>query len=167
MISVLKLNPEINLVILLFYLLYIAINFVLLFLTIRRFLKFFIKNMISWNNFFNCYYGTSIKNLLISHNKLVKISGRCRAISINENFRKKYENFNQHFLLEIDDSKEDIDIISLKEKTNIIKYLPLVSESDEITIIGEMKSILDDENFSNGNNRIVDIILAHHVEFRK
>lgn len=124
----------------------------------------FINNMIDWSKFFECYNGPTITELGEYPKSLIKISGKCRAISIKEKYRKKYESFNQHFLLEVDDSREDIDVISLEETNPFINTKPLVRESDNITIVGEMKSILNDEILFPNDNRISDLILAHHIE---
>jgi hypothetical protein len=137
----------------------ILANFIL-----KLFSNSFIDNMIKWNEFFECYNGESITSIGNYYQQLIKVKGKCRALSIDEKYRKKHEFFNQHFYIEIDGAHEDIDVISLEEKTPFKKYTPLVSESDHIILIGEMKSILDDESLFPSENRISEIIIAHHVE---
>ena len=68
------------------------------------------------------------------------------------------------FLLEIDDSRENIDVISLEEKKPLRKTKKILRESDELIIIGEMKSILDDDTLVPCDDRISEIILAYHIE---
>lgn len=123
----------------------------------------FVKNMNDWNYFFEIYNGHPIKKLGSSSKQLKKISGKCIALSVNENYREKIENFSQHFLLEIDESKELIDVISLDEKKPL-KNKKIVEELDEIILIGRMITILDDENLHINKNRISKAIIAYHVE---
>jgi len=136
----------------------------LIFLSIYYPVELFIKNIKEWSQFFTCYKNSNINRIENIYKKPIKIIGTVRSISINELYRKKYDGFHQHFLIEIEDSREDIDVISLIERNPFHKTLPLVSESDRVMIIGEMKAILDDSNLIPDDNRISDIIIAYHIE---
>jgi len=126
--------------------------------------ELFLKNIKEWSQFFNCYKNSNLKRIENIYKKPIKIIGKVRSISVDESYKKKYDSFHQHFLIEIEDSREDIDVFSLLERNPFRKTLSLVSETDRVTIIGEMKAILDDSNLIPDDNRISDIIIAYHIE---
>ena len=130
--------------------------------------KSFTKNMIDWSEFIECYNSQPVNNVEQYREHLIKISGKCKAVSINEKYRNKFEDFNQHFLLEIGHSKADpIDVISLEEKKPLRTTKKIIRESDEIIIIGELKSVLDDETLKYNENRISPLLLSNHIELKK
>jgi len=142
---------------------YVSILFIY-FLYLKFLSDTYIKKIINWDEFFKCYTGSVTKKLDETHSKLTKISGKCKAISINEKYRDKFEYFNQHFLLQIDNSEDTIDVISLNEKIPFKNSETLVREFDEIIVVGEIKSVLDDDILKPKENRISKLILAHHIE---
>jgi len=127
----------------------------------------FIKNMINWDEFFNSYQGAFSTYLNQSYGELIKIKGECTSISVNEKYQDKFEYFNQHFLLKVNGTEQLIDVISLEEKTSFRNYLPIVSEGNSLLIIGELKSILDDDFLVPINLRVSNVVIAHHVELLK
>lgn len=129
----------------------------------RDFASYFVKSVIDWNRFIDRYNNQPIDCLSKESTNLVKIIGKCKALSINEKYRKKIHGFNQHYLLEIEKSKEKIDVISLEEKNPLIFTKKNIREGDEIKIIGKIKSSLNDETFSS-EERVSKYLLAYHTE---
>jgi len=129
---------------------------------LRSFIDYFLRSIIEWRKFFEAFFNDQNKDK--SPGKLIKIIGVCKAVSINEKYKEKFCNFNQHFLLHDSFDNQDIDIISLKEKNPLIGTKRIVKELNEIMLIGEMKYVLDDATLDPGNNRISKLIIAYHVE---
>lgn len=154
-------NTQIIIILIIF--LYIG-TFFINFIYLNHLTASFIKNIVKWDEFFKCFNGPVMKKLGENHQKLIKISGKCKAISIDEKYREKFDGFNQHFLLTIDDSEETVDVISLEEKVSFKDSIPLVREFGEIILIGELKYVLDDEILNPHENRISKLILAYHIE---
>jgi len=137
---------------------------ILPFIFLKNFAHYFVTSIIYWKLFFDCYNNKPMTRLINGSNKLVKYVGKCKAVSINERYRKKIHMFNQHYLLEIEDSKEYVDVISLEEKNPLIFTKKYVKEGEEVKIIGKIKSSLEDETFFPNENRISEFILAYHTE---
>lgn len=82
-------------------------------------------------------------------------------------YRKKFDkDYNQHFLFDINDEDKPIDVISLEEITPLGDYHSIVRENEELVIIGELKSILDDEAIFKEDNRVSRLFIAHHIELK-
>jgi hypothetical protein len=153
------------LIVVLFFLLpSILIILMVCYMFLSDFSYSFVRNIFHWKKFFDCYNSSPIEYLLDSSDELIKAEGRCRAISIKETYRKKIDSYNQHIYFELNSSKEDIDVICLQEKNPFYNSKRELVESDEIMLIGKIKSALDDEYFYQNDNRINDYILAYHVE---
>jgi len=152
-----------------FFLFFLIFTFIILALIpsifLRSFIDYFLRSITDWKNFFTVLFND--KNKDDSPGKLIKIIGVCKAVSINEKYKEKFCDFNQHFLLHDPLHNQDIDIISLKEKNPIIGTKRIVNELNEIMLIGEMKYVLDDTTLNPNDNRISKLIIAYHVEDQK
>ena len=144
----------------------IASIFLMGYTYLKNYAASFIENMIKWYEFFKCYNGKSTGISKKDYGRLIKLTGKCEAISINDKYRKKFDDYNQHFLIDINGEDKLIDVISLEEKTPLGDYYPIVRENNELVIIGELKSILDDEAVFKENNRVSRLIIAHHIELK-
>jgi hypothetical protein len=128
------------------------------------FSRYFTRSLIDWKIFFNCYYENSSNKQEIENYKLVKLTGTCKAISISDKYRKYFYNYNQHFLLQLNNTEKNIDVVSLDEKNPFKFTKKMVSEGDKIEVIGKFKSSLNDESFSSKTTRISEYFITYHIE---
>jgi len=128
------------------------------------FSRYFTRSLTEWKIFFDCYYKGLPNKQEKETYKLVKLIGTCKAISISDKYRKYFHNYNQHFLLQLEDPERNIDVVSLEEKNPFKFTKKIVNEGDKIEVIGKFKSSLNEESFSSKKTRISDYFIAYHIE---
>jgi len=137
----------------------VILTFPLIFFFMSEFVREIVYNLFNWHLFFNIKYGTSNNNLN-ELNKLVKISGKCYAISCKNEFKEMmYDDFDQQFLLTVDECKQNIQVVRLLEKTPFFDSKNIVKENDEIFLIGEIRKIYEGWIKQEEEN----IFIAYHI----
>lgn len=159
-----KYNEIVTISELLFILIFqLILAFPFIYIFMSEFVRELVDNLFNWHLFFNIKYG-ACDNSLNELNKLIKISGKCYAISCKNEFKEMmHDDFDQQFLLTVDECKQKLQVVRLLEKTPLFDSKNVVKENDEIFLIGEIRKIYEGWIKQEEKN----IFIAYHIFSKK